>query len=213
VVGYPWPGRVYQLEADEWANLTADVSDNVQIERVEFYLDDRLLDFSVVEPYSVKWVLAMSDTIPISGTKPITEVRPITQIQPITGPPIILPEGSWITEVVTLTAVQVNTETKTITQTWASGKMIISSTHGYTESHVVHIIAYDAAGNEMESEKVRFYIIHKPKEKEEEGEGAGESGHIWRRKDGLAAVPVDERRSAWLGPLEAGRSPPWWGAG
>ena len=33
---------------------------------------------------------------------------------------------------------------------------------------MVHIIAFDAAGNETESEKVRFYIIHKPKEEEEE---------------------------------------------
>ncbi len=75
----------------------------MQIDKVEFYLDDELLDFSVVEPYSFKWVLAMSDTIPIPGARPITETRHITQIQPITGPPMILPEGSWTTEVVTVT--------------------------------------------------------------------------------------------------------------
>jgi len=210
IVGYPWPGRVYQLEADEWANLTAEVSDNVQIERVEFYLDDKLLDFSVVEPYSVKWVLAMSDTIPISDTRPITEVRPITQIQPITGPLITLPEGSWITEVVTLTVVQVNTETKTITQTWASGRMIISSTHGYTESHVVHIIAYDAAGNEMESEKVRFYIIHKPKEKEKEKGDEGETGALWWWEEDVLAALTGRELAAWRPHLTLGRAPPPW---
>ena len=58
-VGYPWEGRVYEMERDEWANLTADVSDNVQIDKVEFYMDDELLDFSVVEPYAIKWVLEM----------------------------------------------------------------------------------------------------------------------------------------------------------
>ncbi|MFN2226299.1 MAG: penicillin-binding protein, partial [Anaerolineae bacterium] len=61
-VSYPWPDRVYELEAaDEWANLAAEVSDNVQIDKVEFYLDDELVDFSVVEPYAVKWVLEMKD--------------------------------------------------------------------------------------------------------------------------------------------------------
>jgi len=27
-------------------------------------------------------------------------------------------------------------------------------------------VAYDAAGNSVETEKVRFYVMHKPKEKE-----------------------------------------------
>ncbi len=115
-------------------------------------------------------------------------------------------DGHWV---------EVNAETKTITQTWDSGKMIISSTHGYTESHVVHVIAYDAAGNETESEKVRFYIVHKPKEKEEEEEGAGETGEIWWRKDSPAAVLGDRGGAVWRGPpessnprLDANRAPP-----
>jgi penicillin-binding protein 1C len=206
-VGYPWPGRVFQLEADEWANLTADVNDNVQIDKVEFYLDGNRLGFSVVEPYSVKWVLAMSDTIPSPRMKPITTTRPITN-----------PDGSWTTEVVTVTWVQVSTDTKTITQTWESGRMIISSTHGYTESHLVHIIAFDAAGNEMESEKVRFYIIHKPKEKEKEEEG--ETGAIWWREEDLAAEGMDRAVSRWSGRSTVpgsrhgpGRAPPRGGTG
>jgi hypothetical protein len=62
--------------------------------------------------------------------------------------------------------------------------MIIQSTNGYTESHLVHVIAFDAAGNETESEKVRFYLIHKPEEEEEEG---GETGAIWWREEQIAA--------------------------
>jgi penicillin-binding protein 1C len=163
-VGYPWPGRVYELEAaDEWANLKADVSDNVQIDRVEFYLDDELLDFTVVEPYSVKWVLTMQDLRLDPNMDPIQETRTITN-----------PDGTWATEVVTVTWVEVSKDRKTITQTWESGFMVISSTHGYTESHLVHVIAYDAAGNETESEPVRFSIIHEPKEEE-----GGETGSLW----------------------------------
>jgi penicillin-binding protein 1C len=164
-VGYPWPGRVYELEAaDEWANLQADVSDNVQIDKVEFYLDDELFDFTVVEPYSVKWVLDMQDLRLNPNMEPIQETRTITN-----------PDGSWSTEVVTVTWVEVSEDRKTITQTWESGFMAISSTHGYTESHLVHVIAYDAAGNETESEPVRFSIIHEPKEEE----GEGETGALW----------------------------------
>ena len=206
VVGYPWPGRVYQVEADEWANLTADVSDNVQIERVEFYLDDELLDFSVVEPYGVKWVLEMQDQKPDPALMAITETLFITATRPITNP-----DGSWSTEVVTVTWVEVNTNTQTITQTWETGRMVIASGETITESHLVHVVAYDAAGNKTESEKVRFYVIHKPKEKEE---GEGESGSIWWRDEVLAAILQERPPAAW-GPLllPTVHPPPWRGSG
>jgi penicillin-binding protein 1C len=194
VVGYPWAGRVYELESpDEWANVNADVSDNVQIDRVEFYLDDELLDFSVVEPYAVKGVLDMHDIQLDPAMPPVQETRTITNS-----------DGSWSTEVVTVTWVEVSADGKTITQTWESGLMIISSTHGYTESHLVHVVAFDAAGNEMESEKVRFYVVHKPEEKEEE---EGETGAIWWRSPDLLAglqdrMIVSVRRLLIL--------PEWW---
>ena len=35
-----------------------------------------------------------------------------------------------------------------------------TDTHGYTETHQIHVVAYDAAGNEAESEKVRIYVVH-----------------------------------------------------
>lgn len=189
-VGYPWPGRVYELEsADEWANLTAEVSDNVQIDKVEFYLDDELLDFTVVEPYGIKWVLDMKDIKVNPHMEPIYETRVITN-----------PDGSWTTEQVTVTWVTVSEDGKTITQTWESGFQVISSSTGYTESHLVHVVAFDAAGNETESEPVRFYIRHKPKEEKE-----GETGARWWQPGGLLAA--SPRRV----PVEV-RSPllPWW---
>jgi len=182
-VGYPWPGRIYELEsADEWANFQADVRDNVQIDKVEFYMDDELLDFTVVEPYSIKWVLDMRDLKLNPNMEPVRETRIITS-----------PDGAWYTESVTVTWVEVSEDRKTITQTWESGFMVVSSTHGYTESHLVHIVAFDAAGNETESERVRFEIIHKPKE-EKEDKQEGESGAIWRQDEELLATgqrPLD----------------------
>jgi hypothetical protein len=44
---------------------------------------------------------------------------------------------------------------------------IISDTHGYTETHQIHVVAYDAAGNEVESEKVRIYVVHEQEEEEQ----------------------------------------------
>jgi penicillin-binding protein 1C len=186
-VSYPWPGRVYELEAaDEWANLAADVRDNVQIDKVEFYLDDELLDFTVVEPYAVKWVLDMKDLRLNPNMQPVYETRPITN-----------PDGSWGTEVVTVTWVEVSADGETITQTWESGFMAIASTGGYTESHLVHVIAYDAAGNQTESEAVRFYVIHKPEEEEEEGE----TGALWWRDEDLSPAFLDRSLAAMGGPL------------
>ena len=189
-VGYPWPGRVYEVEAaDEWANLAADVSDNVQIDRVEIYLDDELVDFTVVEPYAVKWVLRMEDLTLNPNMQPISETRIITN-----------PDGSLSFEEVPVTWVDVSEDGKVITQTWESGFMVIASTAGYTESHVVHVVAFDAAGNETESEGVRFYIIHEPEEKDQ----SNETGAIWWRGEELIAVTEDrlaaEERNFWVLP-------------
>ncbi len=74
----------------------------------------------------------------------------------------------------------------------------------------MHIVAFDAAGNKTESEKVRFYVIHKPEEKDEDKKD--ESGAIW--------LPEPERvaeRRGEPGPLSSraaalGRAPSarWW---
>jgi penicillin-binding protein 1C len=197
-VSYPWPGRVYELESpDEWANLNADVSDNVQIDKVEFYLDDELVDFSVVEPYAVKWVLEMQDVQLDPGMSPVRETRIITD-----------PDGSWSTEVVTVTWVEVSDDGKTITQTWESGFMVISSSHGYTESHAVHVVAFDAAGNETESEKVRFYVVHEPEEEEEQ---PGATGAMWWQQEDLLATSWRWATAVLWSPfiLPGGRFPPW----
>jgi penicillin-binding protein 1C len=194
-VGYPWPGRVFELETDEWANLAADVSDNVQIDKVEFYLDDELLGYSVVEPYALKWVLTMKNKKPNPNTPPVYETRTITQA-----------DGSWSTEQVTVTWVEVSPDRKTVTQTWESGLMVIATGNTITESHLVHIVAFDAAGNKTQSDDVRFYVVHKPKEKKQ-----GQTGALWRPGQDLAAMPLDRPVAAIEAPLQLpdSRSRPW----
>jgi penicillin-binding protein 1C len=194
VVGYPWPGRVYQLETDEWANLKADVADNVQIDKVEFYLDDKLVDFSVVEPYAVKWVLEMRDKRPNPRMAPVYETRPITN-----------PDGSWATEQVTVTWVEVSGDGQTVTQTWENGMMVIAKGDVITESHMVHVIAFDAAGNETESDKVRFYVIHKPKEEEK----PEETGALWWQDEPLPVLASERVAAVERRPLVDPAQRPW----
>jgi hypothetical protein len=67
--------------------------------------------------------------------------------------------------------------------------MIVASTEAYTESHLVHVIAFDAAGNETESEKVRFHIIHRPEEEDEEQD---ETGAILGPAEGLLTLASNQ---------------------
>jgi len=38
-----------------------------------------------------------------------------------------------------------------------------NTTPGYTETHQIHVVAYDAAGNKAESERVRIHVVHEKK--------------------------------------------------
>ncbi|MHB0856504.1 MAG: transglycosylase domain-containing protein [Anaerolineae bacterium] len=51
----PLPDQRYQRDKDEWVNIQVDAQDNVSMQRVEFYVDDHLLGFSTVAPYTMRW--------------------------------------------------------------------------------------------------------------------------------------------------------------
>jgi len=148
---YPYNGLAYVMENDEYVNIQADAVDNFSMDRVEFYLDDSLLSFSTVPPYNTKWTITMSDTIPVPGT-----VVHGTQV-------VQNPDGSLTTEVITTTQVIIGPE-GALMQVFANGMSIISDTHGYTETHKIHVAAYDAAGNKAESERVYIHVVHEKKE-------------------------------------------------
>jgi hypothetical protein len=151
---YPYDGRIYYMEYDEYVNISADVVDNFSMDRVEFYLDNSLLSYSTIPPYNTKWTIVMSDTIPIPGT-----VMHETQI-------VQNPDGTLTTQVITVTQVITDSEGMRM-QVFANGMSIISDTYGYTETHQIHVVAYDTAGNKAESEKVRIYVLHEPEEEEQ----------------------------------------------
>ncbi len=124
---HPVTEAVYMMEYHEWVSIQADAVDNVKMDKVEFYIDDNLIDFTTVAPYNKRWTIVMSDVIPY---------------------------GEEVTRTFYMT----------------NGFGIISDTVGYTETHAIHAVGYDAAGNSTESEKVQIYIIHEPPREELERE-------------------------------------------
>ena len=83
------------------------------------------------------------------------------------------------------------------TTKWFDGGMgILYDGGGYTETHLIHVEAFDAAGNEVKSPPVRVYVIHK-KDKERES-AVPHVALIWpvrRRENEIDALPG--ARSIW----------------
>ena len=149
----PPDGAIYVMEDDEWVTIQPDIEEEWAMARAEFYLDGKKFAESTVPPFNQKWTITMSDTIPVEDMAPITATRPIT-----------LPDGTVTQEVYTVTQVTKETlpdGTVRLIQEWDGGMMVISDTHGYTETHLITVKAIDKAGNESESPPVRIYIIHK----------------------------------------------------
>jgi membrane carboxypeptidase/penicillin-binding protein PbpC len=178
-IGYPEESQVYVMEDDEWLSIQADAVDNFSMERVDFYLDDRLLGTTTVSPYNKRWTIVMSDALP--------SLPPGTVI---TGTEIITnPDGSLGTGVITLTQVITDEETDVISQWFHDGRgVMVDASGGYTESHLIHVVAFDAAGNEVESEPVRVFVIHEEKEEEQE------QGAIPLGKEDWVALLTDDRQ-------------------
>jgi hypothetical protein len=166
------PEAAFELGKHEWINIQVDAEDNLSMEGVEFYLDDGLLGYTTVAPYTLRWTLVMSDINP-SFSFDLTE--PMTQVE---GDKIIKREvvASEENRILTYSVQQGTaiTMTKAIrgpgglsyVMAWPSGLSITSNAAGYTETHKIHVVAYDAAGNEMKSEPVRVHVVHERKEED-----------------------------------------------
>jgi hypothetical protein len=171
----PEPDQVFELGEDEWINVQVDAQDNTSMDRVAFHLDERTLGHTTVAPYTLRWVLAMSDTVPsydMSLTDPVKQVigDKVIRTEVITrGENRIFTHAIERGEEITMTEVIEGPEGVSYRMTWPSGKVITSDAGGYTETHRIRVTAYDKAGNEMESEPVKVHVIHKSEEEEEDG--------------------------------------------
>jgi penicillin-binding protein 1C len=53
---YPYPNQLYELGGDSWLNFQADASDNIAIDKVEFYVNGNFFDSSS-SSFNVRWAL------------------------------------------------------------------------------------------------------------------------------------------------------------
>ncbi len=197
----PEPDKVYVKEDDLWVNIQADATDNFSMNRVEFFLDDQKIGESTVAPYTLRWNIVMTDT-------PITRLEaPITQTITITQPDGTLVPSGYITLTEVVSVTQTITDPVELAnwpvgyapekligyqKVYSGGFSIISTTLGYTETHLIHVVAYDSAGNETKTEPIRILVQHKEEEKEDEEEAADES-------QGYLLPPIYRQRApfAW----------------
>jgi membrane carboxypeptidase/penicillin-binding protein len=195
----PQAENVYQYNPDplmnDWINFQVDATDNLSMDRVEYYLDNQKIGESTVAPYTLRWNVVLTDTnvsyeppvfiqeqrlqpeTGLTATVNVAVAQVISVTTPITDPAELAAAGPGITE--KLIGYQ-----KVI----SGGLTLIKTTYGYTETHLAHVVAYDSAGNETKSEPVRVQII--PKKEEEKKEEKKE-------EDGALLNPL--LREWWIG--------------
>jgi hypothetical protein len=133
----------------------------------------------------------------------------ITQTQTLTNP-----DGTFSQQVVTLTQVitvpdpLASDQVLQYMQVYSGGLAIISNTTsitpgvGYTETHSLKFIAYDAAGNKTETQPTTFSVIHDPEALEEEKPQAA----LWPARrvvplPGMRSWGARQEPTAWRPPL------------
>ncbi len=180
----PEPDGVYERHAErllnDWINFQVEAQDNFAINRVEYYIDSEKVGESTVAPYTLRWNVVLTQTA-VYWEAPVTQTTPITQPDGavISSQSITLTHVLTVTEPITdpvaLAALPPDQPAERVIgyqKVYSGGLNTISTTYGYTETHLVHIIAYDAAGNEAQTEAVRVMIIPKKEDEEEEDDGA-----------------------------------------
>ncbi len=165
---HPNNGDIYSPEKDEWISIGVDAVDNAAMAKVQFYLDGAYLGESTVAPFNKKWTIKMSDALTktlasAAATDPPT---PITFTRTYTNP-----DGTGVTESLTGQVAKVTTPNPAVTAVFTSGMVIVSNTvtlpntAGFVESHVLQVIAIDAAGNQTTSAPVTIFVQHDVKQK------------------------------------------------
>jgi membrane peptidoglycan carboxypeptidase len=201
-LSHPEDGMTFVKEEDEWINIQVTAGDNVSMAGVDFYLDGKELGRSTVSPYNKSWTIAMSDTVPILGPEREWITLAVTQTTGAVLTKSYLSSTQWATRTITNTdgtlgeesykAVQVLYDPELDqTSMWFDGGMgIVRDSKGITETHLIKVVAVDAAGNETEAGPVRVWVVHKQEEKEETAV-VPHGAKIWpRRRERLPLLPL-----------------------
>jgi membrane peptidoglycan carboxypeptidase len=196
----PEPKTVYEYNQDDllndWVNFQVDAQDNLAMDRVEYYLDNRKIGESTVSPYTLRWTVDLTPTT-VSYAPPVLAASVLTATQVATDP-ASLAASQPITLSYVVTVTTPITDPAELELRWpdtekaigyqkiiSGGYTIIDTIEGYTETHQAHIIARDAAGNETKSEPIPIFVI--PTQEDEEEEGEAWLAPMWRWWQGLTS--------------------------
>jgi penicillin-binding protein 1C len=135
VVSEPKPDRLYVMEQDEQINVNALANDNMAIGRVVFMIDGKGFGESTVAPYNQRWEITMRDINSADGG---TAWPAFTSDDPDIQPGIVATYPD-------------------------NFQAIITNGGVYLEGHEIKVVAYDAAGNAIESQPIRVYVRHEKK--------------------------------------------------
>ncbi len=160
---HPITGDIYSPEKDEWVSIGVDAVDNASMGKVEFYVDGAYIGASTVAPFNKKWNIKMSDTL----TKTLAAAAAVTPTNPLMVTRVITnPDNTMTTEQLSGQVAKVTLPNPAVTAVFTTGMIIVSNTvtlpnnPGFVESHIVKVIAVDAAGNRTESAPVTIFIQH-----------------------------------------------------
>jgi hypothetical protein len=174
----PEPDSVYEFYPDDllndWVNFQVDAEDNLSMNRVEYFVDNRKIGETTVAPFTLRWTVEMTQTS-ISYEPPVfktpdtlTNSTVLTETEPITLS-YVISVTTPITDPEELSLRFPETEKVIGYQKIISGgHTIIDVRDEYTETHQVHVVAHDSAGNETKSDPVTIIVIPKKEDEEEE---------------------------------------------
>ncbi|NLG49149.1 MAG: hypothetical protein GX552_03435, partial [Chloroflexi bacterium] len=165
----PTEGQVFERGKDEWINIQVEAEDNVSMQRVEFYMDGRLLGYSTVAPYTMMWMLksSVAPEYDMNLPEPVEQETPegIVRME-------VTMEGDQRVFTRTVQKDGAVTTTRVVespgggiswTVTGPDGAILASS--AAAGKHTIHVVAIDAAGNRVTSEPVQVEITYAKQDK------------------------------------------------
>lgn len=224
---HPEDKAVYIKEIDEYINIQVDVIDNMAMDRVEFYVDDQKVGESRVAPYSLAYTLVMTDARPsivppvpsmdpgeltlAEGDHAVVWRKTVEHVpvpgQTAPGQRIIYTREIGSGETISRTVIIEDSAGITVTLPSGWGAMWVKNLDPakdptaprelYTETHRIHAVAFDAAGNEQKSEPITVWVAHKPPDKKDKN-----------GKPAATPAPDAGRPTGWLDRSESPPSAP-----
>lgn len=156
--------------------------------KVEFYFDDHKIGTTTVSPFGFRWTISMND--PLSNTLraaldspnpsrevPLTTQFTFTRTESYDGKEY--KEGDTITKTLTAPVVKRKRAASLDYTNGYSAMLDLNNpaTAAFTETHTIWVRAFDAAGNTADSQKLKFFVSHKPPDEKKP------TGLEWRRDE------------------------------